>query len=72
VAYDASTGAQLWVERYNGPGKADDYAYALAVSPAGSGVFVTGESAGSTGSLDYATLAYGETCGAQRQHEGDG
>jgi WD40 repeat protein len=72
VAYDASTGAQLWVERYNGPGKADDYAYALAVSPGGSAVFVTGESSGSTGSLDYATLAYGETCGAQRQHEGDG
>jgi WD40 repeat protein len=61
VAYDASTGAQLWVERYNGPGKSDDYAYDLAVSPRGSAVFVTGESVGSTGSLDYATVAYSVT-----------
>ena len=58
VAYDAYSGAQRWVRRYNGPGKADDYAYALAVSPRGSAVFVTGESTGSTGSLDYATVAY--------------
>jgi hypothetical protein len=61
VAYDASAGAQLWLKRYNGPAGADDYAYALAVSPSGSAVFVTGESFGSTSSFDYATVAYSLT-----------
>jgi WD40 repeat protein len=58
VAYDASSGAQLWVKRYNGAAAGDDFAYALAVRPDGSAVFVTGESTGSTGFLDFATVAY--------------
>src|SRR2546427_497360 len=59
VAYDASTGARLWVKRYNGPGNNRDQATALGVSPDGSRVFVTGLSDGSTSSydLDYATVA---------------
>jgi hypothetical protein len=51
VAYDAATGARLWVARYNGPGNGDDSAAALAVR-AGR-VFVTGRS-----QEDYATIAY--------------
>ena len=58
VAHDASTGKLLWVRRYNGPGNSDDFANALGVSPDGSTVFVTGDSAGSTGLSDYATVAY--------------
>ena len=58
VAYDASTGASLWVRRYNGPGNGDDFANALGVSPDGSAVFVTGDSEGSTSFSDYATVAY--------------
>ena len=58
VAYDASTGAKLWVKRYDGKGKVvNDTAHALGVSPDGSKLFVTGESAESTGSYDYATIA---------------
>ena len=45
------------MRRYDAPAKADDYAYALAMSPLGSALFVTGESLGSP-SYDYATVAY--------------
>ena len=51
VAYNAA-GARLWASRYRGlAGKS--YAAALAVSPDGTKVFVTG-----TSSLEYATVAY--------------
>jgi outer membrane protein assembly factor BamB len=64
VAYDASTGAGLWVRRYNGPANENDAAYALTVSPDGSKVFVTGSSAKSLRNTDYATVAYDASTGA--------
>jgi TolB-like protein len=64
VAYDASTGAKLWVGRYNGPGNGYDHALALGVSPDGAAVFVTGSSPGSTGNQDYATAAFDASTGA--------
>jgi hypothetical protein len=57
VAYDASTGAKLWLRRYDGPGTFYDRSGALGVSPDGSSVFVTGQSGSETNS-DYATVAY--------------
>jgi WD40 repeat protein len=67
VAYDASTGKQLWVARYDGPGHQHDNSYALGVSPDGTTVFVTGTSYGSpvTGN-DYATVAYDTSTGDER------
>src|SRR5207244_13065331 len=43
VAYDASTGRVLWQRIYDGPDHLRDEATAIAVSPDGSKVFVTGE-----------------------------
>src|SRR3954447_1262937 len=63
VAYDASIGSTLWVQRYNGPGNSDDSARALGVSPDGSKVFVTGTSQGLGTSSDYATIAYHASTG---------
>jgi len=55
-----SAGQQQWVARYNGLGNGDDYAaYAGAIVLDGSGnVYVTGGSAGSGTSDDYATIKY--------------
>ena len=53
-----STGVQLWVQRYNGPGNNSDYATALSVNDSGN-VYVTGYSPGGSGTgNDYATLKY--------------
>src|SRR5581483_9635489 len=58
VAYDASSGAKLWVKRYDGPANGADQAVALGVGPDGSSLFVTGSSDGGPTSADYVTVAY--------------
>jgi WD40 repeat protein len=58
VAYNAATGTLVWLQRYNGPGNNWDFAFSMAVSPAGRRVFITGESVGATTHWDYATVAY--------------
>jgi DNA-binding beta-propeller fold protein YncE len=65
VAYNAATGAQLWVKRYNGPGNGLDRAASVAVAPTGGTVFVTGSSAGATSGGDFATVAYSAATGAR-------
>ena len=62
VAYNAATGAQLWVRSFLNA-KGPSWALSLAVSPDGSKVFVTGgTNVGSGGS--YGTVAYSATTGA--------
>jgi outer membrane protein assembly factor BamB len=65
VAYNASTGAQLWAKRYNGPAKDKDMAHSVTVGPASSAVYVTGESTGTNTGSDYATVAYNAATGAR-------
>jgi hypothetical protein len=43
IAYGTVAGAQQWLQRYNGLGNGDDWAYSVAVGPDGK-VFVTGNS----------------------------
>ena len=63
IAYRAGTGARLWARRYDVPGGNADHAVALAVSPRGGRVFVTGWSSGA-GSGGSATVAYSTATGA--------
>jgi hypothetical protein len=56
IKYGAS-GAQLWVDRYNGPGNGSDAALATAIDASGN-AYATGQSAGSSGDYDYATIKY--------------
>ncbi len=65
AAYDAGSGQELWVARYDGPGHGSDYARAIGVSPRGDLVFVTGGSAGDGTRGDLATVAYSASDGAQ-------
>jgi WD40 repeat protein len=65
VAYDTATGDQEWTARYDGPGDGPDEANAIALSPDGSAVFVTGLSGGQGSSWDYATVAYDTASGSE-------
>lgn len=74
AAYDAATGDELWVMRYNGPGDAVDIAEDVVVSPAGT-VFVTGRSAGDGTGTDFATIAYHAATGDElwiTRYDGNG
>jgi WD40 repeat protein len=59
IAYAAGTGRTEWLRSYDGHGLGGrDEAVAMAVSPTGSGVFVTGRSVGGHGDFDIGTIAY--------------
>jgi hypothetical protein len=63
VAYDAQTGEELWVARYDGPLHHRDRASAIAVGPGGGRVFVTGSSGQRLDDSDWATVAYDAASG---------
>jgi WD40 repeat protein len=56
---------ETWVARFNGAANMDDTANAVAVSPDGTRVFVTGRSAVDQTSDEYLTIAYGTGGGEQ-------
>jgi DNA-binding beta-propeller fold protein YncE len=74
IAYSAATGATRWARRYSSS-YGTSQGHALAVSPGGGAVYVTGHSAGATSGDDYATVAYNAITGARlwaRRYTGPG
>jgi PQQ-like domain len=65
-AFDAATGAVLWTALYHGQGTVEDTPQALAVSPDGTRVFVTGYSTDANGTPQYLTAAFDASTGARR------
>jgi outer membrane protein assembly factor BamB len=61
VAYDAATGAGRWLKVLTGIGAAN----AVAASPGGSTVYVTGDGSGFSGAQAFSTVAYDAATGAQ-------
>jgi subtilisin family serine protease/outer membrane protein assembly factor BamB len=72
IAYDISTGEELWVERYDATGSTD-VPRAVTMTPDRGTVVVTGNSWGDGTGSDYATIAYDAATGDQRwvaRHDG--
>lgn len=64
IAYDAATGTEDWVSRYDGPASGADYAQAIAVDPDGQRVYASGYSwGGSATRADWPILAFDTTTG---------
>jgi hypothetical protein len=69
VAYDAATGKEQWVARYDGPDHLFDTGDSLVVAPGGARVYVTGFSTGVATQQDYLTLFYDSATGAELRAE---
>lgn len=65
VAYDAVTGQELWVARYDGPGHDTDAGTDVEVAPDGTSVYVSAASVGLDGSLDMLAVAYDAATGQE-------
>src|SRR5215472_602676 len=57
VAFSVATGPRQWMSTYNGPGKGDDNPMAVALSPDGRTLYVTGSTTGAT-TWGFTTIAY--------------
>jgi len=58
-SYAAAYGGEVWSTSYQGPlAGGSDVARAIALTPTGQLVFVTGQSDGVNSGSDYATVAY--------------
>jgi DNA-binding beta-propeller fold protein YncE len=64
VAYDAKTGARLWMASYRG-GTGERTEESIAVSPDGATVFVAGSQLDST-EIGYNTIAYNAATGTRQ------
>jgi DNA-binding beta-propeller fold protein YncE len=65
VGYSTADGSKMWSAAYDGPAHRGDTAEGIGISPDGNRVFVTGTSAASGDSRDFATIAYAAADGSE-------
>jgi hypothetical protein len=73
IAYDAATGTPDWTATYNGTRSGNDTANALALSPDGTRLYVTGVSPGISPISDMTTIGYDALTGTElwvRRYQG--
>ncbi|MFB9250212.1 S8 family serine peptidase [Sphaerisporangium melleum] len=63
VAYDTTTGAELWTDVYDGPAHGSDTPHDVTLAPDGGRVYITGNTEGQGTGSDYTTIAYDPATG---------
>ncbi|MEU9837166.1 S8 family serine peptidase [Streptosporangium sp. NPDC048047] len=58
IAYDAASGQELWAARYDREGAGNEFGHAVAVSPDGRSVYMSGMVSYEPGKDDFVTVAY--------------
>jgi hypothetical protein len=66
IAYDATNGAPLWIDRYGGSGAGWDVPNDLVVAPSGDTVYVVGGTRGASTGQDYVLIALDPESGERR------
>ncbi|MEV0383406.1 S8 family serine peptidase [Nonomuraea sp. NPDC050643] len=71
IAYDATTGKELWADRYDGPGHESDTPHDMTL--AGGRLYVTGNTVGEGTGSDFTTIAFDPATGRRswvQRHDG--
>lgn len=63
IAYDLSTGKELWSDQYDGPKHGSDTPHAVTIAPDGGRLYVTGNTEGEGTGSDFTTVAYDPATG---------
>lgn len=66
IAYDATTGAELWIDPFDGSGSGWDHPNDAAVSPSGDALYVVGGTRGASTGRDFVLIAYEPATGERR------
>ncbi|MFG1708287.1 S8 family serine peptidase [Nonomuraea sp. M3C6] len=63
IAYDTTTGKEIWTDRYDGPAHSSDNPQDITLAPGGGKLYVTGNTDGEGTRSDYTTIAYDPATG---------
>ncbi|HUR07703.1 MAG TPA: PQQ-binding-like beta-propeller repeat protein, partial [Nonomuraea sp.] len=63
IAYDTTTGKEIWADRYDGPAHGSDNPHGITLAPGGGKLYVTGNTEGEGTNSDFTTIAYDPATG---------
>jgi hypothetical protein len=73
IAYDTTTGKEIWTDRYDGPAHGSDNPHDITLAPDGGKLYVTGNTDGVGTRSDFTTIAYDPATGERswvQRHSG--